>query len=164
MFKLIPLQQISRNSSSLLEQLLIHPQLEITNIYKESHAPYTHGHVGTEHYLNIIKINQKENWYANIYERNNLLILSGERQLDLWCKKLNQKVSLLITEDQIFKNGRLYYGCPAVISWDGDIYHKLKTKENKSISINFTENNYYIEEMEENKIEWKNKNLNQKTI
>lgn len=148
MFKLIPLGQLFRNSSHRVDNVMIHDALKISGIYREIHGANSVSPIGTEHHFKILN-SPAASWYANIYEKNNLLVLNGSRDLDLWCMKKDKMINFKLTEDKIYRNGKLYYGSPALISWGGDIFHKTKSGSEGSISINFTEKNYVIEEIYE---------------
>ena len=95
-----------------------------------------------------IKYNcQEEIWYQNRFEKNNLMVLNGSRYLDLYCQRTYKKENLIIHEDNIYRNGKLYYGSPAIISWSGDLFHKTESGENGSFSLNIIEKNYVIQEI-----------------
>ena len=145
MFKLIPLSQVLRSSSFRIDNALIEQGIQISGIYREIHGANVSSHIGTDSYLKKLD----DNWYSNCYERNNLLVLNGSRTVNLFCKYTNQEMTFTITPDNIYKNNKLYYGSPGIISWYGDIYHKTKSGNEGSISINFTENAYSIEEIKE---------------
>lgn len=153
MFTLIPLKNIKRCSSFKIDNLVVENGSNITGIFREIHGPKTKSSIGSENKIKKmfkIKYNcQEEIWYQNRFEKNNLMVLNGSRYLDLYCQRTYKKENLIIHEDNIYRNGKLYYGSPAIISWSGDLFHKTESGENGSFSLNIIEKNYVIQEITE---------------
>ena len=151
MFKLIPLKNVQRASSFRIDNLIVQNGMNITGIFREIHGPKTKSSIGSENItkkmFNIQHNKNEEAWYQNRFEKNNLMVLNGSRNVDLYCPRTDKKENLIINEDNIYRNGKLYYGCPAIISWSGDLFHKTESSENGSFSLNIIENNYVIKEL-----------------
>tara|TARA_Y100000389_G_scaffold204586_1_gene258165 strand:+ start:4464 stop:4985 length:522 start_codon:yes stop_codon:yes gene_type:complete len=151
MFTLIPLKNVQRASSFRIDNLIVQNGMNITGIFREIHGPKTKSSIGSE---NITKKmfktkpnGEQEIWYQNQFEKNNLMVLNGSRNVDLYCPRTYKKENLIIHEDNIYRNGKLYYGSPAIISWSGDLFHKTEIGENGSFSLNIIEKNYVVEEI-----------------
>ncbi|MDA9216362.1 hypothetical protein N9O88_00895 [bacterium] len=151
MFTIIPLKNVQRASSFRIDNLIVQNGMNITGIFREIHGPKTKSSIGSE---NITKKrfktkpnSEEEIWYQNRFEKNNLMVLNGSRNVDLYCPRTYKKENLIIHEDNIYRNGKLYYGSPAIISWSGDLFHKTEIGENGSFSLNIIEKNYVVEEI-----------------
>lgn len=167
MFRLIPLRSVTRNSNIKVDTLTKHIPNN-SGIHREILSPNTISPVGSE---NITKdfndtfiLGKSVRWYANDYEKNNLLVLSGSRELELYCDVKKKKETLVINEDNIYRNGKLYYGSPAMISWYGCIYHRTTSGKDGCLSINITEESYSIQEIKVPHSQYKLKNLSNTPI
>jgi hypothetical protein len=153
MFTLIPLKNVQRASSFRIDNLIVGNGKNITGIFREIHGPKAKSSVGSENITTKmfrIQYNKNEEvLFQNRFEKNNLMVLNGSRNLELYCPRTYRKENLIINEDNIYKNGKLYYGCPAIISWSGDIFHKTESGENGSFSLNIIEKNYIMEDVTE---------------
>ena len=153
MFTLIPLKNVQRASSFRIDNLIVQNGMNITGLFREIHGAHSKSSIGSENITKkMFKIQYKKNeevWYQNRFEKNNLMVLNGSRKLDLYCPRTYKKENIIINEDNIYRNGKLYYGSPAIISWSGDLFHKTESGENGSFSLNIIEKNYIMQEITE---------------
>ena len=61
---------------------------------------------------------------------DNLMVLQGERFVDIYCPLQKKKHSFIITPDKVYKNDKLYCNQPAMVVWPAGIFHRI-------ISVNF---------------------------
>jgi hypothetical protein len=81
--------------------------------------------------------NIKRPWYMHPGQDDNLMVLQGERYIDICEPKSGQKASFIVTPDRIYKNDKLYYDGPAMVVWPAGIFHRIISGDQGSISINF---------------------------
>jgi hypothetical protein len=77
-----------------------------------------------------------EPWYMHPQQDDNLIVLQGERHVDIYIKAHGRVESFVITPEQIFHGGRLLYDGPALLVWPRGVFHRIKSGENGSASIN----------------------------
>ena len=154
MFRLLPLGSLKRLTNYKVDNVLQQDIPKITGMYRETHGPNVMTPIGTEdvfrefHDMNgVDNVAGSKCWYANDFERNNLMVLNGSRTIELYCYNRNRREVLTVNEDNIYRNGKLYYGSPAIISWNGSIYHRTISGFKGCVSINFTQNSYNISEI-----------------
>ncbi len=78
-------------------------------------------------------------WYMHPYQSDNLLVLSGERHIDLYSKEHGKIEKFVVTREKIFMNGELVCDHPAVLTWPPYVFHRVESKEKGSSSINFAQ-------------------------
>jgi len=69
---------------------------------------------------------------------DNLLVLQGERFVDIYCPTQKTLSSFIITPDKVYKNNKLYCNQPAMIVWPAGIFHRIISGSEGSISINLS--------------------------
>ena len=45
--------------------------------------------------------------------------------------------SFILTPNKVYKNEKLYYNGPALIVWPAEIFHRIISEDESSISVNF---------------------------
>lgn len=78
-------------------------------------------------------------WYMHPYQSDNLLVLSGERHIDLYSEEHGKLESFVVTRDCIYMNGELVCDTPAVLTWPAYVFHRVESKEMGSSSINIAQ-------------------------
>ena len=81
----------------------------------------------------------KRPWYMHPYQSDNLLVLDGERHIDLYSEKHGKVEHFVVTRDNIYMNDELVCDQPAVLTWPPFVFHRVESKEKGSISINFAQ-------------------------
>ena len=76
-------------------------------------------------------------WYMHPHQSDNLVVLHGERHIDLYTKKHGKVENFVVSSDKIYQNGELVCDVPAVLIWPERVFHRVESKEQGSASINF---------------------------
>jgi len=78
-------------------------------------------------------------WYMHTDQSDNLVVLEGERHIDLYSVDHGKVEHFVVTNDQIWHNGELLCDYPAVLTWPPYVFHRVESKEKGSASINFAQ-------------------------
>lgn len=76
-------------------------------------------------------------WYMHPHQGDNLLVLHGERHVDLYSVEHGRVESFVVTNNEIYKNGELLFKGPAMLVWPPYVFHRVESKEQGSASLNF---------------------------
>lgn len=79
----------------------------------------------------------KRPWYMHPHQGDNLLVLHGERHVDLYSVEHGAIESFVVTNNEIYKNGELLFKGPAMLVWPPYVFHRVESKEQGSASLNF---------------------------
>lgn len=130
MYRLIPLRTLRRTAGVVFEEVV------------PSDIPKIHGIDKVIHTANGVSPGPVDGiqrpWYKHKYQDDNLLVLQGERFIDIYCPNTKKKASFVVTPDKVYKNGKLYCDQPAMVVWPSGIFHRIISGANGSISINFS--------------------------
>ncbi|KPK37013.1 MAG: hypothetical protein AMK70_00290 [Nitrospira bacterium SG8_35_1] len=77
-----------------------------------------------------------EPWYMHPHQDDNLIVLQGERHVEIYIKAHGRVESFVITPEYIEHGGRLLYDGPALLVWPRGVFHRIKSGDNGSASIN----------------------------
>ena len=77
-----------------------------------------------------------EPWYMHPHQDDNLIVLQGERHVDIYIKAQGRVESFIITPQHIEQRGRLLYDGPALLVWPRGVFHRIKSGASGSASIN----------------------------
>lgn len=132
LYKLLPLRTLRRTTGVKFDEMV------------PSDIPKIHGIDRVIHASNSISPGPVEDstppvrrpWYMHPYQDDNLLVLLGTRYVDIYHPKTKERASFIITPDVIYKNDKLYYDGPAMITWPAGIFHRIISGEEGSVSIN----------------------------
>ena len=129
MYRLIPLRQLRRTAGVLFDEIV------------PSDIPSIQGIDRVIHKANGISPGPcegvKRPWYMHPGQDDNLLVLQGERFIDIYCPKERKAASFIVTPDKVYKNDKLYCNQPAMVVWPAGIFHRIISGSEGSISINF---------------------------
>jgi len=78
-------------------------------------------------------------WYMHLHQSDNLVVLNGERHIDLYSIEHGKIENFIVTRDKIFMNGELICDYPAVLTWPPKVFHRVESKKEGSASINFAQ-------------------------
>lgn len=133
MYRLIPLRQLRKTTGVLFDEIV------------PSDIPFINGIDRVIHKANSISPGPcegvKRPWYMHPGQDDNLIVLQGERFVDIYCPKQKTKASFIVTPEKVFKNGLLYCNQPAMVVWPSGIFHRIISGSNGSISINLATRN-----------------------
>lgn len=76
-------------------------------------------------------------WYMHHHQKDNLLVLHGHRNIELYSRELKKKIVFKIYPDKIYRDGELIAEEGVVLSWDFNIFHRIISGEDGSASLNF---------------------------
>ena len=76
-------------------------------------------------------------WYMHYHQKDNLLVLHGYRNVELYSRELKRKVVFKIFPDKIYRDGELLAEEGVVLSWGFNIFHRIISGEDGSASLNF---------------------------
>lgn len=129
MYRLIPLRQLRRTAGVLFDEIV------------PSDIPPIQGIDRVIHKANGISPGPcegvKRPWYMHPGQDDNLLVLQGERFIDIYCPIQKKLSSFIVTPDKVYKNDKLYCNQPAMVVWPAGIFHRIISGSEGSISINF---------------------------
>ena len=75
-------------------------------------------------------------WYLHPHQDDNLMVLAGTRLVDIYTKEHGRVESFTVTPDRIEKDGRLFYDGAAMLVWPRNVFHRIRSLEQGSASIN----------------------------
>lgn len=78
----------------------------------------------------------KRPWYMHTHQDDNLLVLSGRREVELYNQSHGKIESFTVTPDRIERNGRILIDEPAILVWPRYVFHRVKSGDHGSISVN----------------------------
>lgn len=76
-------------------------------------------------------------WYMHTGQGDNLIVLYGERHVDLYSTKHGKMEQFVVTPDKIYMNGELLFDGPGILAWPPHVFHRVESKEKGSASLNF---------------------------
>ena len=127
-YKVIALQPFRKTegvSFDILPKDLI-PKIDAIDRVIHKHKAVSPGPVGDVH----------EPWYMHPHQDDNLLVLQGTRYVDIYTKAHGRIESFVITPEQLEHNGKVIYDGPALLVWPRAVFHRIKSGESGSASIN----------------------------
>ncbi len=75
-------------------------------------------------------------WYMHPFQEDNLVVLHGTRHVELYTREHGRIESFMVSPNRILKGERLLYDGPALLSWPTGVFHRIKSGEEGSASIN----------------------------
>lgn len=76
-------------------------------------------------------------WYMHPHQDDNLIVLYGTRHVDIYTRKHGRVESFVVSPARIDKGDRLLYDGPAMLVWPRGVFHRIRSAENGSASLNF---------------------------
>lgn len=75
-------------------------------------------------------------WYMHEYQADNLIVFYGAREVEIYTKEHGEIEQFLVTPDKVYKNGQLVYDGPAILVWPRNVFHRIVSTEEGSVSLN----------------------------
>lgn len=75
-------------------------------------------------------------WYMHTAQQDNLIVLCGKRDVDIFTKEHGKIEHFTISSDKIYHNGSLVFEGGAVLVWPENVFHRIVSGEDGSASIN----------------------------
>lgn len=102
-------------------------------------------------------------WYMHPHQGDNLVVLHGERHVDLYSVEHGKVEKFVVTADKIYRNGELICDTPSMLVWPPNVFHRVESREKGSASLNFAyreegfniDDNFSIYELNEDTGEYK---------
>jgi hypothetical protein len=76
-------------------------------------------------------------WYMHLFQDDNLIVLAGVREVDLYAPDHGRMETFTVTPNEITKAGRPIYQGGAMLVWPAGVFHRIRTGEAGSASLNF---------------------------
>lgn len=76
-------------------------------------------------------------WYMHPNQDDNLLVLNGTRHVDLYSVAHGKIETFIVTPNSILQNGRSVSKEPAMLIWPKNIFHRVRSDKEGSVSVNF---------------------------
>ena len=129
LYRLIPLRALRRTTGVKFDEMVPSDIPKIHGIDRVIHGPNSISPGPVD--------NIKRPWYMHPGQDDNLMVLQGERYIDVYEPKSKQSASFIVSPDKIYKNDKLYYDGPAMIVWPAGVFHRIISGDEGSISVNF---------------------------
>lgn len=129
LYRLIPLRTLRRTKGVKFDEMVPSDIPKIDGIDRVIHGPNS---ISPGPIDNI-----KRPWYMHTGQDDNLMVLQGERYIDIYEPNSKKSASFIVSPDKIYKNDKLYYDGPAMIVWPAGVYHRIISGNGGSISLNF---------------------------
>ena len=78
----------------------------------------------------------KEPWYMHPHQDDNLIVLQGVRHVEIFTKAHGRIESFTVTPERIEHNNKLLYDGPGLLVWPQGVFHRIKSGDDGSASIN----------------------------
>ena len=75
-------------------------------------------------------------WYMHPHQEDNLFVLYGKRNIELYMPKYGKIEKFVITPDYIEHNGERIVEGGGLITWSTDVFHRIVSGEEGSATIN----------------------------
>ncbi|MBI9104013.1 MAG: hypothetical protein JEY99_16470 [Spirochaetales bacterium] len=75
-------------------------------------------------------------WYMHPHQDDNLLVLSGERVVDIYKPSIGKIFTFRVTPDEIWLDDACIYSEPAILVWPRGVFHRIISGSNGSASLN----------------------------
>jgi hypothetical protein len=76
-------------------------------------------------------------WYYHPHQDDNLMVLNGTRYVDLYTPEHGKIERFIVAPNKIENNGKLICAAPAMLVWPKNIFHRVRSGDNGSASVNF---------------------------
>lgn len=75
-------------------------------------------------------------WYMHYHQSDNLLVLYGKRNVELYSKEHGKIEKFVVTPDYISHNGEVIVEGAGILIWPTNVFHRIISGENGSASVN----------------------------
>lgn len=133
MYRLVPLRTLRNTAKVRFHEMVPSDIPKIHGIDRVIHEAYA----TSPGPIDDGPIQVKRPWYMHPAQDDNLIVLQGERFIDVFCPIQKLMASFIVTPDKIYKNNKLYHDSPAMIVWPAGIFHRIVSGKDGSISVNF---------------------------
>jgi len=78
----------------------------------------------------------KRPWYMHLYQDDNLAVLFGTREVDIYTPAHGKVEHFTVTPNDVYKNGELIAQGGAMLVWPKGVFHRIVSGQEGSASIN----------------------------
>lgn len=75
-------------------------------------------------------------WYMHTHQTDNLIVLYGQRTVELFNKNHGKIETFVVTPNKIYHNDELLFDGGAALGWPPFVFHRIVSGEQGSASIN----------------------------
>lgn len=131
MFRLIPLRSLARTAHHRVDDLFpVNPSF-LASIQREIIAPN-----GTSPCYDDLQ----RSWNMTPDKTNTVLMTAGTLELTVYCLNKYTKASLVLTPENVYLDGKMHYGSPAMVEWAPRIFYKMRADAEGCAFVTFTAN------------------------
>lgn len=76
-------------------------------------------------------------WYMHPAQSDNLIVLTGTRYVDIYTKEHGKVESFEVSANLVKQGGDVIYEGPVMLVWSTGVFHRIKSGQNGSASLNF---------------------------
>jgi len=76
-------------------------------------------------------------WYLHPQQEDNLLVLQGVRSVDIYTLEHRRVEHFVVEPERVFHDDKLVYDGPAMLVWPVNVFHRIVSGEQGSVSLNF---------------------------
>ncbi|MFZ2780435.1 MAG: hypothetical protein WAZ99_11310 [Rectinemataceae bacterium] len=76
-------------------------------------------------------------WYCHPHQEDNLMVLQGVRTVDIYTTEYRRMETFIVEPERVVHNGKVIFEGPAMLVWPVNVFHRIKSGESGSVSINF---------------------------
>ena len=134
MYRLVPLRTLRNTAKVKFHEMVPSDIPKVHGVDRVLHEPYATSPGPVDDCPNPVR----RPWYMHPSQDDNLLVLQGERFVDVYCPTLKELASFIVPPDKVYKNNKLYHDAPAMIVWPAGIFHRIVSGSEGSISVNFS--------------------------
>jgi hypothetical protein len=128
LYKIIPLKLFRKTSGVSFDILPkeIVPKVDAVDRVIHTKSAVSPGPVG----------DVAEPWYMHPHQDDNLMVLQGVRNVEIYARAHGKIESFVVTPDAIQQNGQTVYDGAALLVWPRSVFHRIKSGEQGSASVN----------------------------
>jgi hypothetical protein len=128
LYKIIPLKLFRKTSGVSFDILPkeIVPKVDAVDRVIHTKSAVSPGPVG----------DVAEPWYMHPHQDDNLMVLQGVRNVEIYARAPGKIESFVVTPDAIQQNGQTVYDGAALLVWPRSVFHRIKSGEQGSASVN----------------------------
>jgi hypothetical protein len=76
-------------------------------------------------------------WYMHPSQDDNLMVLAGERHVDIWRPGEREVATFSVYTDRVERDGAVLFDGPAMLVWPRGVFHRIVSGSEGSASVNF---------------------------
>ena len=76
-------------------------------------------------------------WYLHPQQEDNLLVLAGVRMVDIYTLEHRRLEHFVVEPEKVYHNDKLVYDGPAMLVWPTNVFHRIVSGDDGSVSLNF---------------------------